>query len=53
MKNVYRHVGVFVVVVGDDTLVVDIVVATIVVEGIVTMVLFVTPGHALVPFSVT
>ncbi len=54
MKNVYRHVGVFVVVVVvDDTLVVDTVVATIVVEGIVTMVLFVTPGHALVPFSVT
>jgi hypothetical protein len=47
MKYVYGHVGVFVVV--DDTVVVD----TIVVEGIVTMLLFVTPGHVLVPFSVT
>lgn len=47
MKYVYGHVGVFVVV--DDTLVVD----TIVVEDIVTMLLFVTPGHVLVPFSVT
>jgi hypothetical protein len=54
MNNVYRHVGVFVVA---DTPVVDTVVTeaavAIVVEGSVTVLLFVAPGHVLVPFSVT
>jgi len=46
MKNVYRHVGAFVVVVV-------VVIAVVVDIAVVTMLLFVVTGHALAPSSVT